>query len=75
LFSLPDAFHPVTEGMSATGLQLLVSVIIAFVVGLAAITWLLRFVASHAMYWFVGYRVVLALVVMGLLATGVVAAT
>lgn len=74
LFSLPDAFHPVTEGMSATGAQLLVSVVIAFVVGFAAITWLLRFVAHHAMYWFVGYRVVLALVVMALLATGVVAA-
>lgn len=75
LFSLPDAFHPITEGMSATGLQLLVSVIIAFVVGLAAITWLLRFVANHAMYWFVGYRIVLAIVVMALLGTGVVAAT
>ena len=75
LFSLPDAFHPITEGMSATGLQLLVSVIIAFVVGLAAITWLLRFVANHAMYWFVGHRIVLAIVVMALLGTGVVAAT
>lgn len=75
LFSLPDAFHPVTEGMSATGAQLLVSVVIAFVVGFAAIAWLLRFVANHAMYWFVGYRVVLALVVMALLATGVVAAS
>ncbi|WP_445170671.1 undecaprenyl-diphosphate phosphatase [Mycolicibacterium sp. Dal123E01] len=74
LFSLPDAFHPVTEGMSATGAQLLVSVVIAFVVGFVAITWLLRFVAKHAMYWFVGYRVVLALVLMGLLATGVVTA-
>jgi undecaprenyl-diphosphatase len=74
LFSLPDAFHPVTEGMSATGAQLLVSVVIAFVVGYAAIAWLLRFVATHAMYWFVGYRVVLSLVVMALLATGVVAA-
>ena len=74
LFSLPDAFHPVTEGMSATGTQLLVSVVIAFVVGFAAIAWLLRFVAHHVMYWFVGYRVVLALVVMALLGTGVVAA-
>lgn len=74
LFSLPDAFHPVTEGMSATGPQLTVSIVIAFVVGLAAIAWLLRFVAHHVMYWFVGYRVVLALVVMALLATGVVAA-
>ncbi|MCI4675450.1 undecaprenyl-diphosphate phosphatase [Candidatus Mycolicibacterium alkanivorans] len=74
LFSLPDAFHPVTEGMSATGAQLLVSVVIAFVVGFAAIAWLLRFVAHHVMYWFVGYRVVLALVVIALLGTGVVAA-
>jgi undecaprenyl-diphosphatase len=75
LFSLPDAFHPVTEGMSATGLQLLVSVIITFVIGYAAIAWLLRFVAHHAMYWFVGYRVAVALVVMALLGTGVVAAS
>ncbi len=40
LFSLPDAFHPVLEGMSATGPQLLVATLIAFVVGLAAVTWL-----------------------------------
>lgn len=75
LFSLPDAFHPVTEGMSATGVQLLVSVVITFVIGYAAITWLLRFLTNHAMYWFVGYRVVLSLTVMALLATGVVSAT
>lgn len=75
LFSLPDAFHPVTEGMSATGLQLLVSVVITFVIGYAAISWLLRFLTNHAMYWFVGYRVVLSLTLMALLATGVVAAT
>lgn len=74
LFSLPDAFHPVTQGMSATGAQLMVSVVIAFVVGFAAIAWLLRFVARHVMYWFVGYRVVLALALMALLTTGVVAA-
>ena len=74
LFSLPDAFHPVTQGMSATGAQLIVSIVIAFVVGFVAVAWLLRFVAHHAMYWFVGYRVILALTVMALLATGVVAA-
>ncbi|CAN5448937.1 undecaprenyl-diphosphate phosphatase [soil metagenome] len=74
LFSLPDAFAPVTEGMSATGLQLLISVFITFVVGLVAITWLLRFVSSHSMYWFVGYRVVVGVVVLVLLGTGVVAA-
>jgi undecaprenyl-diphosphatase len=75
LFSLPDAFAPVTEGMSATGLQLLVSVVITFFVGWAAIAWLLRFVSSHSMYWFVGYRVVIGVVVLVLLGTGVVAAT
>ena len=75
LFSLPDAFHPVREGMSATGAQLAVSVVIAFVIGYAAVAWLLRFLTHHAMYWFVGYRVLLALTVMALLATGVVAAT
>lgn len=75
LFSLPDAFHPVSEGMSATGVQLAVSVVITFVIGYAAVAWLLRFLADHAMYWFVGYRVLLSLTVMALLASGVVAAT
>jgi undecaprenyl-diphosphatase len=75
IFSLPDAFAPVTEGMSATGLQLLVSVVITFLVGWAAISWLLRFVGSHTMYWFVGYRLVLGVVVLVLLGSGVVAAT
>ena len=74
LFSLPDAFHPVSEGMSATGAQLVVSVVIAFGVGLAAVAWLLRFLTHHAMYWFVGYRVMLALAVMALLVTGKVLA-
>ncbi|PRC51417.1 undecaprenyl-diphosphatase, partial [Mycobacterium sp. ITM-2017-0098] len=39
----PDAFDPVGEGMSATGAQLLVSTVIAFVVGYAAVSWFLRF--------------------------------
>ena len=37
LFSLPDAFAPVGEGMAASGAQLLISTVIAFVVGAAAI--------------------------------------
>lgn len=75
LFSLPDAFHPVSEGMSATGAQLAVSVVITFVIGYAAVSWLLRFLTNHAMYWFVGYRVILSLTIMALLSTGVLAAT
>ena len=72
---LPDAFHPVSEGMSATGPQLLVAMAIAFVVGLAAVAWFLRFLVRHSMYWFVGYRVVAGVAVLILLATGVVSAT
>src|SRR6185369_6588346 len=75
LFSLPDAFHPVGEGMSASGPQLLVATVIAFVIGFLAVAWFLRFLVRHSMYWFVGYRLVLGAVVLALLATGVVSAT
>ncbi len=75
LFSLPDAFHPVGEGMSASGAQLFVATLIAFVVGFAAVAWFLRFLVSHSMYWFVGYRVLLGTVVLILVGTGVVSAT
>lgn len=75
LFSLPDAFHPVSEGMSATGAQLLVATVIAFAVGFAAVAWFLKFLVRHGMYWFVGYRVVVGVAVLALLAGGVVSAT
>lgn len=75
LFSLPDAFDPAGVGMSATGAQLLVATVIAFVVGFAAVAWFLRFLVRHSMYWFVGYRVLLGAVVLILLGTGVVSAT
>jgi undecaprenyl-diphosphatase len=75
LFSLPDAFHPVLEGMSATGPQLLAATVIAFVVGLASVAWLLRFLVRHSMYWFVGYRVAAGAGVLILLAAGVVCPT
>ncbi|MFD0360055.1 undecaprenyl-diphosphate phosphatase [Nocardia sp. GCM10030253] len=75
LFSLPDAFAPAGEGLNASGPQLLVATIVAFVVGYASVAWLLKFVAKHSLDWFVGYRIVLGLTVMGLLAGGVVSAT
>ncbi len=74
LFSLPDAFDPAGKGLSASGPQLMVSVGIAFVVGYAAIAWLLKFVSHHSMNWFGAYRVVLGLLLIGLLATGTIAA-
>ncbi|MGC5259083.1 undecaprenyl-diphosphate phosphatase [Gordonia sp. DT218] len=75
LFSLPDAFDPSGEGMEASGSQLLVATLIAFVIGYASIAWLLRFVSAHSMNWFGAYRVILGLTVMGLLAGGVISAT
>lgn len=72
LFSLPDAFHPEGAGMSATGPQLLVGTVIAFVIGYGAVAWFLKFLVSHGMYWFVGYRVLVGVVVLILLGTGVV---
>ncbi|MDX1892946.1 undecaprenyl-diphosphate phosphatase [Mycolicibacterium sp. 050158] len=74
LFSLPDAFHPTGTGLSASGPQLLVSVLIAFVVGYAAVAWFLRFLVRHGMYWFVGYRVILGVALLIALGTGAVAA-
>jgi undecaprenyl-diphosphatase len=74
LYSLPDAFHPDGKGLSASGPQLAVSVVIAFVIGLAAVSWFLKFLVRHGMYWFVGYRVILGVALLILLGTGVVAA-
>lgn len=71
LFSLPDAFDP-AAGQSASGIQLVVSIVIAFLVGYAAIAWLLKFVQNHSLAWFAGYRILLGVVVLGLLAAGVI---
>ncbi len=75
LFSLPDAFNPSGEGMEASGPQLLVATLVAFIVGYAAIAWLLKFVSAHSMNWFGAYRIVLGVTLIILLSTGVVSAT
>src|SRR5699024_2885608 len=70
LFSLPDAFDP-QAGQAASGMQLLIGTAVAFVVGYAAIAWLLKFVANHSFAWFAAYRIPVGLLVMGLLAFGI----
>ncbi|BDH57476.1 hypothetical protein MTP03_24150 [Tsukamurella sp. PLM1] len=75
LFSLPDAFQTGGPGLHASGPQLLVATLIAFVVGYAAVAWLLDFVGKHSLNWFAGYRIVLGFVVLGLLWGGVISAT
>jgi undecaprenyl-diphosphatase len=52
-----------------------VSVAVAFVVAYASIAWLLRYVASNNFELFVGYRIALGVVLLGLLASGAVGAT
>ena len=52
-----------------------VSVVVAFVVALASIAWLLRYVARHDFEIFVFYRIALGILVLGLVATGVTSAT
>lgn len=75
LFSLPDAFNPSGEGMEAAGPQLLAATVVAFIVGYAAIAWLLKFVSNHSMNWFGGYRIILGVTLIILLSTGVISAT
>jgi len=53
----------------------LLATAISFVAAYVAIGWLLRFIASHTYSVFIVYRVALGVVVLGLLATGALAAT
>ncbi len=58
-------------GWAPTILATLVSLVVAY----ASIAWLLRLVAHHSLVVFISYRVGLAIVVAGLLITGVISAT
>ena len=69
LFSLDDAFQP-QAGIAASGTQLIVGTLIAFVLGYASIAWLLKFVANNTFSWFAVYRIPLGIFVMLLLYTG-----
>ena len=55
--------------------QMAVGIVVAFVVAYASIAWLLRFVATNTLKPFVWYRVVLAVLLAGALATGLLSAT
>ncbi|MEO9221259.1 MAG: undecaprenyl-diphosphate phosphatase [Mycobacteriaceae bacterium] len=76
LFSLPDAFEPAQPGLlQASGAQLLVATLVAFVVGYVSIAWLLRYVVNHTIYLFVYYRIALGVLVIVLLTTTGLTAT
>jgi undecaprenyl-diphosphatase len=58
-------------GVGLTGLATL----FAFVVGLASIHWLMRWLAGHTLYIFIFYRFALGVLLIVLLATGAISAT
>jgi undecaprenyl-diphosphatase len=68
LFSLKDVGAGDGVGLVPTAIATLVS----FVVGYAAIAWLLRWLTSHTTVVFVVYRVALGVLLVGLLATGTI---
>ncbi|MGH3787590.1 MAG: undecaprenyl-diphosphate phosphatase [Pseudonocardiaceae bacterium] len=75
LFQIPDVFAVGGPGLQPSVAQMVAATLIAFVVGYAAIAWLLRYVQRHSIYLFVWYRLALGIVVLGLLATGAISAT
>lgn len=71
LFELPEIPH----GDNAYGpLPTLVATVVSFVVGYAAIAWLLKYVSTHSYLPFVVYRIVLGGITLSLVTAGVLAA-
>lgn len=56
-------------------LPMIVGCVVSFVVAYASIAWLLKFVAGNSLNAFVGYRIALGVVLIGLLSTSVISAT
>ncbi len=71
IYKLKDIGDDATAAWGPT----ILATAIAFVIGYAVIAWLLRYVASHTFTVFVIYRLALAALLVGLLATGTIAAT
>lgn len=71
IFQLPEVF----AGDGPSGVQMTVATVVSFVVGYAAIAWLLRYVERHTVYVFVWYRVGLGLLLFLGLSAGWISAT
>jgi undecaprenyl-diphosphatase len=69
-----EAISPGKGGSPGAGL-IGVAVVFAFLVGLASIHWLMRWLANHSTFIFIYYRVALGVVLIVLLSTGVLDAT
>ena len=69
-----EAVHPGkghSPGAGLTG----VAVVFAFIVGLASIHWLMRWLTNHSTFVFIYYRIALGVLIIVLLSTGVLSAT
>jgi undecaprenyl-diphosphatase len=71
LFELKDVIAGDEHSTTPVG-NVLVATLIAFLVGYAAIAWLLRYLAHHSVNLFVIYRVLLGSTVLVLVATGAI---
>jgi undecaprenyl-diphosphatase len=71
LFEARKIGGPDAPGMGVT----VVATVISFIVGLASIAWLIRYISKHSTFIFIGYRIALGALVLILLATGVASAT
>jgi undecaprenyl-diphosphatase len=69
-----EAINPGEGGSPGAGLTG-VAVIFAFIVGLASIHWLLKWLTNHSTFIFIYYRVALGILLIVLLSTGVLNAT
>jgi undecaprenyl-diphosphatase len=74
LSGLYEARHIGDKGGPGVGLTG-VALIFAFIVGLASIAWLMRWLANHSTLVFVYYRIALGVLLIVLLSTGVLHAT
>lgn len=71
LYELWEIRHELT---AASAPALVVATVVSFVVGFASIALLLRYLRTHSTFVFVGYRLVLGVAVIALLAAGVLSA-
>ena len=49
-----------------------IATVVSFVVGLASIDWLLKFLRTHTTYVFIAYRIAVGAIILGLLAAGMI---
>lgn len=75
LMELMDVVSKGKDADSGSWGMIGIATILAFAVGYAVIAWLMKYISTHNFRPFVIYRIALAIVVYGLLATGTIAAS